>query len=153
MGVSALVAAVTAAVGLSAAPLPPTHIPPPPAPSERELPGEIQDSSGAKVDPNFVYYGNPKRFRRPATVTLSTIFAQIPAYQELKDQGLTQADADYFLLLNKANAAFQRALGRVLEVEGYDLVVEVGAIKYGDPSLTRKVPDITDLVLEELKKG
>ena len=111
-----------------------------------------QDGPGRpkKIDPNLIYFGNPRRYRRPAVLTLSLVFAQLPSYLELKGKGYGPADAEYWILLNKANARFNAALARVLEVEFHDLVVELGAMKF-PPSVAPV--DITDLVIAELKKG
>lgn len=133
--------------------------PTPEAPSwshQQATPGPVdqvaQGGTGRtkKIDPNLVYFGNPRRYRRPAVLTLSLVFAQLPSWLELKREGYGPADAEYWILLNKANARFNAALSRVLEVEFHDLVVEMGAMKF-PPSVAPV--DLTDLVIAELKKG
>ncbi len=147
---TALLAAATSAQPIPAHPTAPSVQRSPDEPSELATQEDATPPGYRIPDTNLVYFGNPKKYKSPAAVSLGTIFKQIAPYQELKSRGLGQADGDYWILLNKTNAIFEKVLTKVLEQEPHDLIAEVGAIKV--PAGV-KIPVITDLVLEELKKG
>jgi hypothetical protein len=117
------------------------------------LPGKglfSQNKDGIIVNESKIYYGNPKQFSRPAVLSLKEVFHHIPAYKELLKENIAPGDARYWLLLNKANKAFNKALREVAQTKGYDLIGEIGAIRYQDKK--RVVPEITALVIEVVEK-
>ena len=96
-----------------------------------------------------VYLGDKSNYSNPACVKIKDIYAVIPEYQEIEERGLTKDDAEYWPLIRKASSRFLEALGKVAEAAepDYDLVGEVGFIEGKTP------PDITDDVIEQVKKG
>ena len=68
------------------------------------------------------------KFKKPAVLTTSTIFDSIPEWKEIKKKKLTEKDAEYHLLLKKANEKFDCALKTVQKNGSYDIIAEVGAI-------------------------
>lgn len=94
-----------------------------------------------------VYYGKVEGAKRPAEVVAATVFNEIPEYREIKKRGLTEQDAEYWILLNKANQKFYRAVRKVAEENRYDVVTEKGAFKFEG-----EVPDVTQRVIDALEK-
>ena len=68
------------------------------------------------------------KFKKPAVLTTSTIFDSIPEWKEIKKKKLTKKDAEYHLLLKKANDKFNSALTTVQSAGSYDIIAEEGAI-------------------------
>ena len=91
------------------------------------------------------YYGSLEDCKKPAQVVARTVFAEIPEYREIKRKGLDDTDAEYWLLLAKANDEFYKAVGRVAEQEKYGCVVEKGSSD--EPEVG---PDITQEVIRAL---
>ena len=94
--------------------------------------------SRSRIDEPRVYLGDPDRFDRPATVDLDAIYAEIPEYREIRSRGLGRDDARYTFLLLKSSRRFLRALERIAERDGYDLIAGQGAIR-----TEHEVPDVT----------
>ncbi len=69
------------------------------------------------------------KFKKPAVLTTSTIFNSISEWQLIKKKGLTESDAEYHLLLRRANVKFNKALKKVQRNSSYDIMAEVGAIE------------------------
>lgn len=95
--------------------------------------------SVAKADPvvkilnaDQVYYPTRTKkgakYKKPAVLTTSTIFNSISEWKEIKKKKLTEKDAEYHLLLKKANEKFDCALTTVRKSGSYDIIAEVGAI-------------------------
>ena len=76
----------------------------------------------------------------------ATVFEKIPEYQEIRKRGLKRDDPEYWVLLNKANEKFYKAVKKVAEENKYDVVVEKGAFKFEStpPDVTQKVIDALD---------
>lgn len=105
------------------------------------------DGTFAVADPGKVYYGDPEEFGNPATLTASTVFAKIREWREIQDRGLTSQDPEYWILLEKANRRFRRAVHRAAQAAGHDLVAEVGAVLREDGTA---LPDVTEAVVAVL---
>ena len=99
--------------------------------------------SGA--DGPVVYYGQMEDAKKPCQVKAKKVFSQIPEYKKIKEMGLTEDDAEYWLLLEKANAKFNTAVHNVAVGKGYDLVVEKGTAKFQGPA-----PDETQAIVEAI---
>jgi hypothetical protein len=102
-------------------------------------------ADGGTVDKKKVYYGKASSFKKPAEINLLTVFGAISEYTEAKKK--SEDDPDYYILLQKANDKFQKALKKAASDGGYDLVAEKGAVK-----AKKTVPDITDAVIKALPK-
>jgi hypothetical protein len=104
--------------------------------------------AATKVDEDKLYYGDARKYSRPAVVEAAKVYKQIPAHQELLDRKLTRDDPDYWPLMRKASQAFVRALRKVCKDKRHDLVGEVRSITTdGAPP-----PDITAEVIKALDK-
>ena len=96
--------------------------------------------------PRFRGY-NKKEFALPHEQVQIQAMAQEMednARKEIKKKGLTDKDAEYHLLLKKANDKFHSAVTSVQKSESYDIMAEVGAItlkKGSAPDVTQKVID------------
>ncbi len=101
--------------------------------------------AGVTLDESLVYYGDPLDFSKPAIIDVEAVFMEIKEYRQILDEGLGPQDAEYWQLLDKANAKFQARLEVVASEQGYDLIC--GAIEYDDG---RTVPEITETVKEDL---
>ncbi len=93
-----------------------------------------------------VYYGDPKNFSSASVVSAKKIFDEIPAYKQIKDEGLDKNDPRYWILLEKANKVFKKVVKKAAKSGGYDLVAEVGALKGADefPNLTAECIDLIE---------
>ena len=94
-----------------------------------------------------VYYGTLDGAKNPAEVVASTVFAEIPEYREIQDQGLDEDDPEYWSLLEKANDKFYAAVKKVAGKKKYDVVVEKGSAES-----VKNAPDITREVIQALPK-
>jgi Skp family chaperone for outer membrane proteins len=99
-----------------------------------------------EIDKKKIYYGNPDSFKTPAVIKLNDVFAKIPEYQDAKKK--SEDDPEYYILLEKANEKFQKAVKKAAQDGGYDLVGEAGTIK--SKTKDKDVPDITDKVIEAI---
>ncbi len=101
------------------------------------------------ADPGKVYYGDPEEFENPAVLTASEVFAKIREWREIQEKGLTSQDPEYWILLEKANRKFRRAVHRAAQEAGHDLVAETGAVAREDGAA---LPDVTAAVVAVLDK-
>ena len=99
------------------------------------VPVLAQDSGKVKVTivhASQVYYPSVvkkgSKFKKPAVLTTATVFAAIPEWKKIKKKKLKKSDAEYHLLLEKANDKFNKALKKVASDSSYDIMAEVGAI-------------------------
>ncbi len=69
------------------------------------------------------------KYKKPAILTTATVFDSIPEWKKIKKKKLKKSDAEYHLLLEKANEKFNKALSKVQGASSYDIMAEVGAIK------------------------
>lgn len=94
-----------------------------------------------------IYYGKKDGAKKPAEIKAQDAFNEIPEYKKIKEKGLTKDDAEYWVLLNKANEKFNKAVKKVAEEEKHDVVAEKGKVKFDSTPA-----DITKKVIEALKK-
>jgi hypothetical protein len=104
--------------------------------------------AAARVDPDKIYYGDARKYSHPAVVDAAKVYAQIPAHQEIVSRKLTRNDPDYWPLMRKASQVFVRALKKVCQTKGYDLVGEAKTIA----AEGARVPEITDDVIGAIEK-
>ena len=88
-----------------------------------------------------VYHGRVAGAKKPAELVATTVFNEISEYKKIKEKKLESSDAEYWVLLNKANDKFNAAVKKVAERESYDVVTEKGTQKYekAPPDITRDV--------------
>ncbi len=100
-----------------------------------------------RIDADKIYYGDAQKYSRPAVVDAARVYRRIPAHQEILARRLTRNDPDYWPLMRKASQAFVKALKKVCQEKGYDLVGEVKTIVIdGQPA-----PEITDEVIDHVE--
>jgi hypothetical protein len=97
------------------------------------------------VDAADVYVGDVKKWDKPAEVDPDQVYAKIPEYREIVDNGLKPGDARYEILLCKASRRFTCAVKKTARAGGYDLVAKIGCVKGCD-----SVPNITADVIANL---
>ena len=94
-----------------------------------------------------IYYGKSDGAKKPAEIIASDVFNEIAEYKKIKEKGLTKDDAEYWVLLNKANDKFNKAVKKAAEDGKYDVVAEKGKQKFDSTPA-----DLTKKVIEALKK-
>ena len=120
-----------------------------PAPEHPQDAAGAPEPEGRKIvvhDATKIYYGDAATAQVPAVIVQQRVMEKIAEYQEIKRRGLTDKDAEYYLLLQKAVTKFKCAVKKAAKAEKKDLVAEVGAIEI--PGET--IPDITDRVIAEV---
>ena len=99
-----------------------------------------------------VFFGNPRRFRKPAELKSAKILQVIPEWQELRRKKLERTDPRYWILLDKVQRTFMDAIKDVAKRYGYDLVGEKGFLRGHEAEKRFKVADITLVVLDEIQR-
>ena len=90
-----------------------------------------------------VYYGQYRTFQRPAVLDTQKVFDAISFYQEVRREHLTKKSGRYWILMQKSNRIFYKALKRVSAEQGYDLIGDRSAILIdGAPPI-----DVTETLL------
>lgn len=97
-----------------------------------------------------VYYGRGTMIRSPAVITADTVYAQIPEYQQIRERGLSDGQAEYHLLMQKASTRFGTAVKLMAGDLGHDLVAEVGSLHARRPDVAEP-PDRTQEVIAHLR--
>jgi Skp family chaperone for outer membrane proteins len=93
-----------------------------------------------------IYHGKKDGAKKPAEIKAQDVFNEIAEYKKIKEKGLTKDDAEYWVLLNKANEKFNKAVKKVAEDGKHDVVAEKGKVKFDSTPV-----DITKKVIEALK--
>ena len=75
-----------------------------------------------KIRAKGIYLGRYKGFRKAAVLDTQKVFKAISYYQELKRAGLTKKSGRYWILLQKSNRIFYKALRQMAKKQGYDLI-------------------------------
>jgi len=94
-----------------------------------------------------VYLGSTSNFKKPGVVQLGRIFKETEPYKQIIREKLDRGDPKYRILLVEANKVAKKAMKRVHDEEGYDLVVEKGHLEIEG----EEVPEITDVVIAALE--
>ena len=97
------------------------------------------------VDPEAVFYGDARDWKKAAEVDASLVYAEIDEYKQIRDEKLQASDARYGVLLSKANKRFKCAVRKAAKDGEYDLVAKIGSVKGVD-----SVPSITSAVIGKL---
>lgn len=98
----------------------------------------------AGLSKDDVYYGNHRKFKRPAEVNAKKVFMAIPSYKEIVEKDIKKDSALYIAKLSKANKVFLKAVKKYAEANKFDLVCEEGALK--------KAHNATDDVVKIVKQ-
>ena len=67
-----------------------------------------------EVESRDIFHGSLQHYQNGAVVDIHIAFDAISEYREIEERGLTQEDADYYVLLSRANEHFYDAI-RVVE--------------------------------------
>jgi hypothetical protein len=115
--------------------------------TERRIDGEAPKDPEPKksVDPEAVFYGDARDWKKPAEVDASLVYAEIAEYKQIREEKLQASDARYGVLLSKANKRFKCAVRKAAKDGEYDLVAKIGSVKGVD-----SVPAITSAVIGKL---
>jgi hypothetical protein len=100
-------------------------------------------------DASLVYLGNPRLFKKPASVSADKVYRAIPEYREILEKNLTDKDVRYHFLMKKASDKFSKAVRDVAKDEGYDLVAGLGAVVPSNTE-TPAVPEVTTAIIAKL---
>ena len=101
------------------------------------------------TDPGRVYHGNARLIRKPAVVSADRVYGEIPEYQTILREGLTDKDVRYHFLMKEASKKFSRAVKAMARAHSHDFVAEVGAIEVVRKGATEP-PDRTSEVIAKL---
>ena len=104
------------------------------------------------TDPDGIYFGSGTHPKTPAVITADSVWAEIPEYKKIIDDGLDDDDPEYHLLLKKATERFAKALRKLAKRDGYDMIGEVGSIAVSGESKA-KIPDVTDDMVELVSRN
>ena len=91
-----------------------------------------------------VYYGNYRKYKKPAELNAKKVFMVIPAYKEIIEKNIEEDSALYLAKLAKANKTFLACVKEYAKDKGYDLVCEEGALD--------NATSVTDEVIKLVKK-
>lgn len=94
------------------------------------------------VDEDGIYYGEGKNPKTPAITKADDVWTEIPEYKQIVDEELEEDDPNYHILMRKATERFSKALKKIAERDGYDMIGEKGSIESkGDKK--KEIPNIT----------
>ena len=105
-----------------------------------------------KVDKESVYYGDSRRFKKPACVDKKKVFKEHPCYQTIVKENISPDIARYWLIINKINESIREAYKKVEGKYGYDLIGKIGYITDNEGNPVKEIPDITNLVIEQVER-
>jgi hypothetical protein len=94
-----------------------------------------------------VYYGNARRYSKPAEVNAKKVFMAIPAYREIVEKNIEKDSALYIIKLTEANKVFREVIAAYAKDNSYDMVCEEGKAEGA-----RNVTDDVVKVLKERDK-
>ncbi len=98
-----------------------------------------------KIRAKDIYLGRYKGFRKAAVLDTQKVFNAISYYQELKRAGLNKKSGRYWILIQKSNRIFYKALRKMAKDQGYDLIGAQKSILIdgtSPPDLTAKLIQI-----------
>ena len=103
------------------------------------------------VDEDAIYYGEGKHPKTPAITEADDVWAEIPEYKQIVAEELEEDDPNYHILMKKATERFSKALKKIAERDGYDMIGEKGSIESkGDKK--KKIPNITKELIKLVKR-
>ena len=95
-----------------------------------------------------VYFGDMRRYSKPAEISARKVFKVIPAYREILEKKITEDSALYLIKLAEANKVFADALSAYAGDNGYDLICQEGHIANA-PNVTDEVVKLIEAAKEE----
>lgn len=97
-------------------------------------------------DPSRVYHGNPRLIRKPAAIAADDVYARIPEYRQICEQGLTDKDVRYHFLMKKASERFAKAVKATARALGHDCIAERGAIEVAREGAAKPVDRTAEVI-------
>ncbi len=67
----------------------------------------------AAVNKCKIYYGDPYNFKMPGEIRAYKVFNVISEFKQIKEENIKSSDAEYWILMRRANKKFRLALKRV----------------------------------------
>lgn len=104
-----------------------------------------------KLDDQKVFWGNPAKFEKPASVDYKAIVMATSEYKSIKQNKIEAGSAKYWILISQASEKAVKAIAAVGKESQYDLIVAKGYLE--SVGLTVQPTDATNAVLERLQKG
>jgi hypothetical protein len=104
-----------------------------------------------KLDDQKVFWGNPAKFEKPASVDYKAIVTATSEYKSIKQNKIEAGSAKYWILISQASEKAVKAIAAVGKESQYDLIVAKGYLE--SVGLTVQPTDATNAVLERLQKG
>ncbi len=104
-----------------------------------------------KVNEQKVFWGNPAKFEKPASVDYKAIVMATDEYKSIKQNKIEAGSAKYWILISQASEKAVKAVAAVGKESQYDLIVAKGYLE--SVGLTVQPTDVTNAVLERLQKG
>ena len=110
--------------------------------------GGASTAEAAPLPQSQTYYGDPEDCQRPGEVEASRVFNEISEWQEIQKRSLNPDQAEYWILLDKANQKFYKAIHKAAQKLRLDLVAELGTL----PRDKGEPPNVTDQTIGALEK-
>jgi len=104
-----------------------------------------------KVNDQKIFWGNPAKFEKPASVDYKAVVMATDEYKSIKQNKIETGSAKYWLLISQASERAVKAVAAVGKESQYDLIVVKGYLE--SVGLTVKPTDVTSAVLEQLQKS
>ena len=104
-----------------------------------------------KLDDQKVFWGNPAKLEKPASVDYKAIVTATSEYKSIKQNKIEAGSAKYWILISQASEKAVKAIAAVGKESQYDLIVAKGYLE--SVGLTVQPTDATNAVLERLQKG
>lgn len=104
-----------------------------------------------QADSGKVYWGTTSGFEKAGEMNYERILKATPEYKELKKDKVERGTGKYWILMSQASDRTNRAISQVGQESDYDLIAVQGYLGNLQPAIP--AADITDLILDELKKS
>jgi hypothetical protein len=104
-----------------------------------------------KLDDQKVFWGNPAKFEKPASVDYKAVVMATEEYKSIKQNKIEAGSAKYWILISQASEKAVKAIAAVGKESQYDLIVAKGYLE--SVGLTVQPTDATNAVLERIQKG
>jgi len=104
-----------------------------------------------KVNDQKIFWGNPAKFEKPASVDYKAVVMATDEYKSIKQNKIEAGSAKYWILISQASEKAVKAVAAVGKEGPYDLIAAKGYLE--SVGLTVQPTDVTNAVLERLQKG
>lgn len=104
-----------------------------------------------KVNEQKVFWGNPAKFEKPASVDYKAVVMATDEFKSIKQNKIEAGSAKYWILISQASEKAVKAVAAVGKESQYDLIVAKGYLE--SVGLAVQPTDVTNTVLEHLSRG